>query len=118
MENNLSLAMRLYYYTAVHPQIKEAIECYQLTAYWAMRLDIDMDAVREGARSLSEFEGIPFRAAIEKYGRSVERMRMKNQLDGLPLIGPIFKKITLPTMTHGQKKEIRKSSRRKKHEVQ
>ena len=78
-------------------------------------MDVEIETVREGARMISEFEGIPFREALERYGKLMERTRMKEQLAGLPLIGPYFMKMPLSIMTRRQKKEIRKRIRRITH---
>lgn len=112
MENNLNLAKHLRAYATTPPQLKEAIECYQLAAYWAARLDIDMDSVREGARSLSECKGITFREALDRYGRTIERVRMKSQLASLPLVASLIELATFPHKTRRMNREMR---RRIKH---
>lgn len=112
MENNLSLVKRLHVCVTVPPQLKEAIECYQLTAYWATRLDVGMDAVREGARSISECNGITFREALDRYGYTIERARMKKQLVSLPLVASLIELATFPHKTRRMNREMR---RRIKH---
>lgn len=96
-------------------QLKEAIESYQLADNWAARLNVDIDKVREGARIISEFNGIPYKEALDRYGSAIQHERMKQLLAELPLVGQIFKNLALPPAARQRNREMR---RRLKRELQ